>query len=115
MDPDMPFFEPDASVLEMLIVLARRVSFESYSTPDAWFWKLLENLELNRCTDYHYNDNVAREIERTLERFLDRRYSSDGVGGIFPLRQPAGDQRNIELWYQMSEYLREGEYVHNGP
>lgn len=114
-DPDIPWMGPDASVLEVLIALSRRVSFNSYSTPAAWFWKLLENLEIDRVTDAHYTQHIAEEIDIVLDHFLDRRYSADGLGSIFPLRESHGNQRTTEMWYQMAAYLEEGEYVNNGP
>lgn len=109
------WLDAPASVLEVLIALSRHVAFESYSTPQKWFWKLLENLDLKHYNDYHFNPDVERDVDDTLERLLERGYSSDGRGGLFPLRDPLHDQRRVELWYQMCAYILEGEDVHNGP
>ena len=31
----------------------------------------------------------------------------NGTGGLFPLKRPRVNQRRVEVWYQMSEYLME--------
>jgi hypothetical protein len=113
-DEDL-WLDAPASMLEVLVALSRRVAFESYSTPEKWFWKLLENLDLKHYNDYHFSNEIERDVDDTLERLIARGYSSDGRGGLFPLRDPQHDQRRVELWYQMCAYLLEGEDVHNGP
>lgn len=106
-DVDPMWYEIECSVLEMMVALARRVSFESYGTPSEWFWKLVENLELSRYTDDIYEISIAEEVEETLDRLVRRKYGRDGVGGLFPLRYAEQDQRRVEIWYQMSAYLLE--------
>lgn len=106
-DVDNDWLELGCSVLEMLIALARRVSFESEGTPAQQFWKLVQNLELDRYTDDIYEISIAEEVEDTLDRLIRRTYGRDGTGGLFPLRRARRDQRRIELWYQMSDYLLE--------
>lgn len=104
------------SFLEMVLVLSDRMAFESYGDMQGWFWKLMENLEVDKYTDFIYNKSVASEINHILDRVLDREYGPDGVGGLFPLRDNHGrDQRRVELWYQKEAYLLEGLSVHNGP
>lgn len=97
------------SILELLIGISRRLNFEDESRgPDEWFWCLIENLSLKR-----YNDRV-RFPERTVDEILDaliwRTYEPDGHGGLFPLRTPRADQRDVEIWYQLSAYLLENGY-----
>jgi len=112
---DASWMTLECSILEMLIALARRVAFESEGSPVGWFGTFLENLEINRYTDDIYEVSIAEEVNDTLDRLNDRTYSYEGVGGLFPLRNADRDQRTIEIWYQMSAYLLEGEYVANGP
>jgi hypothetical protein len=114
-DSDQPWGEVPASVLEVLIGIARRCSFESYGTPAEWFWKLMENLGLSMYRDSVYHDGLAEDVDRVLDQFLTRTYGKDGVGGLFPLRRTHPDQRRVELWYQMSAYLLENTEVANGP
>ena len=109
------WMELDCSMLEMLIALARRVSFESYSTATDWFWCMIQNLELGKYTDDIYEVSIMEEVEEALKNLNARNYGADGSGGLFPLRKPAMDQRRVEIWYQMQAYLLEGEYLQNGP
>lgn len=97
-------------MLEMILGLARRASFEDDGDTREWFWRLLENLDIARYTDMvcsRYPCN--QEIERVLNRVIYRVYEDDGHGGLFPLRYPDRDQREVELWYQLSAYLLEHE------
>lgn len=105
----------ECSMLEMMIALARRAAFESESEAADWFGTFLENIEIDRYTDARYNAEIAKEVDETLERVNKRTYSQDGTGGLFPLREATQDQRTVELWYQMSAYLLEGDRVANGP
>ena len=101
------------TVLEMLIGLSFRLEFETSQskwekTFNEWFWILIDNLEL----DYRSNIDISnteyeRKIERHIIRFLERRYKSNGEGGLFPLKNPKKDQKKIEVWYQMSAYILE--------
>lgn len=91
------------SFLEMLVALARRMCFEAEYTPQHWFWHLLENLGFEDC---HDGSGYSRSyVQRRMRIVMDRTYDGDGNGGLFPLRDPEEDQRQIELWYQMSAYL----------
>lgn len=99
------------SVLEMLIALSRRVSFEAdQGDPRAWFWELMHNLRLDSYTDAtHLSTAEHREVNHILETLMLRRYNRSGKGGLFPLRRPDKDQRNVDIWYQMNAYLNENE------
>lgn len=95
-----------ASVLEVLIGLSRRLSFEADGTAEGWAWQLIENLGLNLM----FNPMTRRKqtfVEGVLADLVWRHYKPDGQGGFFPLIQPKKDQRKVELWYQMSEYIGE--------
>lgn len=90
------------TVLEMMIALAGRMAYivwqpnEEDKTP-RMFWILINNLRLKPRS-------VGNEI--VIDHFLERRYASDGDGGLFPLKNPERDQTKVEIWYQMQEYLR---------
>ena len=105
---DEKWLNQEANVLEVLVALARRVSYEGGGEPDEWFWKLVSNLGLWQFTDESYSDWVAEQVDVALEIFMDREYSHNGEGGLFPLESTNADQREVELWYQMSYYLLEG-------
>lgn len=106
---DVPgYWESDqCSILEMLIALARRMSFESGDDPDYWFWTIMENLNLRQYVDEVYDDDVRITVDEILQAVNDRTYHADGTGGLFPLFHPGTDQRQVEIWYQMAHYLNE--------
>lgn len=95
------------SMLELFIVLSRQLAFEMDDSVQPWFWHLLENLNLEQFNDSVYDDEAEEEIAETLERVIWRTYKADGDGGLFPLRNPERDQREVELWYQLNAYLLE--------
>lgn len=93
------------SMLELLIGLSRRLAFETNAEPAEWFWDLLENLDLRQ-----YNDRAhipASKVDDILNTVIWRTYRRDGTGGLFPLQRAERDQRDIELWYQLSAYILE--------
>lgn len=104
---DASWMATPCNVLEMLVSLARRVSFESFGTPDQWFWKLIENLGFGDLTDEAYTYTTGEYVDVVLDNLLRRTYEPDGSGGLFPLTDPNQDQRQVEIWYQMAAYLLE--------
>lgn len=101
------WFEEGCSMLEMLIALSRRAAFEASGEPFEWFWIIVNNLNLRMYTDDVYGGNISEIVDGILDTVINRTYSPDGSGGLFPLLQPSSDQRKIEIWYQMSMYLLE--------
>lgn len=95
------------SMLEMLIALSRRASFESDKTPGEWFGLMLHNIGLAKYSDAHYSHEIAQDVDETLDRVIYRTYEPSGHGGLFPLHNTFYDQRKIELWYQLAEYILE--------
>jgi len=94
------------SVLEMLVALSRRLSFEAEGEPREWFWHMIKNLELDTFRD-PVHDRFREIIDAKLEKFIWRQYDFDGVGGLFPLENPREDQRKVEIWYQLGAYILE--------
>ena len=71
---------------------------------------MLTNLGVRDFNDDLYEkDNPEEEINLMLDEIIWRTYNYDGSGGLFPLREPVGDQRDVELWYQLCAYLIENE------
>lgn len=104
-DPD--WTRSPVSMLEVLIVLSRQLAFEMDDPVALWFWHLIEMMELEQFNDREYDDHAQEAIDSTLDRIIWRRYGPDGRGGLFPLRNPRQDQREVELWYQLNAYLLE--------
>lgn len=110
----------ECSVLEMLIGLARRIDYETVDpyTDDQddktvyWFWEMIDNLGLLMFDDESYVEYGGMyQVNKILKNFVERRYSRNGKGGLFPLNHSGKDQRRVEIWYQMSAYLNEREAV----
>ena len=104
-DVDDEWMSLGCSMLEMLVALSRRLSFESEGEPRVWFWHILRNIGLEV-----YNDTKPipfDAIDEQLNQIIWRTYEPDGTGGLFPLQWPEKDQRDIEIWYQLSAYILE--------
>lgn len=105
---DLSWISLGCSMLELLIGLSRRLSFEAEGESRGWFWKLIENLGLEK-----YNDNgphPEKEVDEILNQVIFRTYRRNGSGGLFPLRRAAEDQRDVEIWYQLCAYILEKGY-----
>ena len=97
------------SVLEMLIAFSRRAAFETDRTEREWFWTFLENLHLSELSDA--TTGISNRVRDILDVFVWRTYRRNGRGGMFPLRNPKQDQRELQLWYQLNDYLVENDIV----
>lgn len=104
MDPD--WMNLECSMLEMIIALSRRLSFQGGGEPRDWFWRLIDNLGLNIADQQRF---PRKRVEEVLDRQIWRTYQSNGAGGLFPLRHPHRDQRDVEIWNQLNAYLLENE------
>jgi hypothetical protein len=105
--PDDPNWRrhPACSVLEMLIAFSRRAEFMTGERAKDWFWEFVDNLGLRECTDGSGVD--PDEIVDILDQFVWRTYDHNGKGGILPVTDSNRDQREVEIWYQFSDYLFE--------
>lgn len=101
------------SVLEMLIGLSMRMEKELYKLDGdtsfvKYYWILIQNLGLYDLNDENYVEKNGDIIfEMSMDKFLNRKYKKNGKGGLFPLKKSNKDQRTVEIWYQMQEYLKE--------
>jgi hypothetical protein len=109
LDNDILF--SDCSVLEVLIGLCHRVSFDSVLSVDDCFWEFIHNLDLQNYTDTNYNESSYNQIAKKVSKFINRKYLPDGTGGLFPLKNPRENQQKVELWFQMSAYLIENDLI----
>lgn len=104
---DIHWREYGCSMLEMLIALSRRLSFNAEGEPLEWFWILVDKHLGIRFNDREWSVDAETEVLDTLEVLNWRKYKPSGEGGLFPLQHPNKDQRKVEIWYQMSAYLIE--------
>lgn len=101
------------NVLEMLIAFAEKIDFavmwneEDGDRTRLWFWTMVDNLGLLEYSDDVITQDFLNGVREKLVIMMDRRYSYNGEGGLFPLEHPQNDQRNVELWYQMQDFMRE--------
>lgn len=97
------------SFLEMSIALAMRIHNDIFehdpgSRPSRWFWLMMENCGLDAYTDECFDELMVNKL---MDRVIRRRYSKTGKGGFFPLKRPQADQKEVEIWYQMQQFLIE--------
>lgn len=102
-DPDPAWLSLGCSFLEMLIGLSRRLAFETDGDAPYWFWHLIGNMGLLGFNDR--SNYPKQDVEDRTSAVIWRTYDRNGNGGLFPLQETKKDQRRVELWYQLSEYL----------
>ena len=95
------------SVLEVIIALAIRIEGimdnpEYGDRTSQWFWGMMSNLGLNLMTDDVYDEDEAVKI---IYDFMERRYSPDGKGGLFYVKNCELDMTQIEIWEQLCIYI----------
>lgn len=107
------------SVFEMLVALADRMEqildeLDGECKTPIFFWQMIENLTLDRFSDEYFerlSESAQRSAEqrilKKLHKWMDRDIDYNGKGGIFPLRQPKRDQRDLDFWYQANAYILE--------
>jgi hypothetical protein len=97
------------SILEMMIALAFKCE-DVMDDPaigerfEQWFWHMIVSLGLGPMTDASFD---KREVEESIDRFLDHAYAPNGKGGLFTIRNCECDLRRVEIWKQMCWYLDE--------
>ncbi len=101
------FLSGPCSVLEMMVALAIKceeiMDDATYGDRTGqWFWQMVVSLGLGGMYDEAFDKGYSIQC---IERFLDRRYSSNGRGGLFTVRGAHRDMRDLEIWYQMDDYL----------
>lgn len=96
------------SVLELMIALAIRCEENIMSDPSygnrtqQWFWNMIANLGLHDMQDGSFDEVIFKKIMTT---FIERRYTHDGKGSLFYVRNCSEDMRNLEIWKQLFIYL----------
>ena len=102
------YLDGPCSILEMMIALAIKCEEETMSDPrfgdrtGQWFWDMIKSLDLKTMTDGRYD---SRYVDYVIDRFLNLGYDSNGRGGLFTIRNYPDDIRDLEIWYQLCEYL----------
>lgn len=123
--PDLPpeIKDSPASFLEVLVAFSIRIEQDMFGrtkknmNPKRWFFEMIENMFELDFTLLEDNSiykiivkgdlSVHEKLQKKIERVLERTYSYNGKGGLFPLKKCATDQRMEELWYQMQSYMQQ--------
>lgn len=97
------------SVFEVLVALSKKMDEDILSEPGQnrpakWFWTMLNNLGLMIYPDYSLN---ADEIRVKVDNWLEGRFMPNGSGSPFPLINPYRDQRCVDMWSQMNDWVNE--------
>jgi hypothetical protein len=101
-----PYWEHlPCSILEVFISFADRASFQTDIPLNVWFWEIIANLKLDEFRQVSSSDRY--QVDDILYNFIWRQYSPNGSGGMFPLSRTENDQREVEIWYQFSEYVED--------
>lgn len=104
-DADQDWLKLECSMLELLVGISRRLAYLTNAEPYEWFWEMIDNLKLSKYND---SENISRDrVEDILDQVIWRTYNFNGRGGLFPLKRPRQDQREIEIWYQLNAYVLE--------
>lgn len=102
------------SVLEMMIALALRLEQEILYDPEKTnicpniFWAMIDNMDLLKMSDDNFD---VEYVFLRVNGMLDRTYDYDGKYGLFSAKNPRGDFRKMEIWYQAQAYLIEHPYI----
>jgi hypothetical protein len=98
--------DEQCSVFEVLVAFADKAAFQIEDMNEQeWFWQFITNLRLEDYRRASTSDRFV--IIDILNRFVMRGYESNGDGGLFPLRRPKQDQREVEIWYQFCAYVED--------
>lgn len=111
---DTFLIDSPCSILEFLIGMAKRMNYvyarvDEDRTADC-FWMMMHNLGLEQFTNetcLDFTNEAYQAIESAVHMINDRAFEKDGTNGPFPLGVPRTNQRNVEYWYQMQQYVGE--------
>lgn len=101
--------EGSCSFLEMLVALAKKIELNfGMHTAHYWFWEMMRNMGLEAYTDEALVDHQNRlAVKKTIDNVLKKRSDSKNPVTLFPTKSVTMLQKNVEIWYQMSQYLVE--------
>ena len=88
------------SVLEVLVSVSKAMDENTSIPKEIWFWEMMSNMHLTFSENQNY-------ITKTINDWMDHKYSYVGVGSPFPLKTSSVDTRNLQLWDLMGMYINE--------
>ena len=101
--------EDHCGLLEMMVVLARRMADLMYESDnedltDYYFLLMWTNLGLDKFGGGRYDHQKVAKICTILNN---REYDEHGKGGLFRIKRPPSDIKDAEIWSQANWYLTE--------
>lgn len=107
------FRDKPCSVLEMMVALANRCDeeimydFDKGDRTNIWFYDMLVSLGIQDTTNDKWNIFTSDYVFSTIENFMRREFSPNGVGGLFVINNPKQDLRSVDFWTQMCWYANQ--------
>lgn len=102
--------EKPVSVLEVLIRLASdweheiMYDFKKGDRSSTWFWVMIDNLGLLIYSNGRFDRDKVEEI---VDVWTTRNFEKSGDGSIFPVKNWGSDQRKLEIWLQLQNFVME--------
>ena len=101
------------SFLELIISLAMRIDLDfmreinGIDNTRIYFWVLVRNLGILEFDDEHWGEDAIISIVNRLNIVQNRTYDPNGNGGLFPLENAEMDQRNVQIWNQLCQFVNQ--------
>lgn len=100
------------SMFEAIIGLAIRMNQALYNPnwnrTGVYFWELLRNVRFDKFDDWYISETGRLEIFEICDVINLRKYDRNGTnGGLFPIPWTHENMPDLELWYQLQQYLIE--------
>ena len=101
------------SFLELIISLAMRIDLDfmreinGIDNTRIYFWVLVRNLGFLSFDDDNWNEDSIISVVNRLNIVQERKYDFNGNGGLFPLENAEMDQRNVQIWNQLCQFVNQ--------
>jgi len=112
-DEILDFPNVPVSFLELIISLAMRIDMDfmrevnDVDNSRVYFWVIIKNLGFLKYDDESWTEDSIIEIVNRVNIVQDRKYDFNGNGGLFPLKEAKNDQRNVQIWNQLCNFVNE--------
>lgn len=98
------------SVFEVMVALAQRCESQIMADSEygdrttQWYNEMVVSLGLGSMYNARFD---ARRVHIAITKMMHHDFEPNGKGGLFTVRHPDRDMRNLELWAQMCDHLNE--------
>ena len=104
---------PRCTMFEMLTALAYRcesqlmLDYSNGYNVSRWWHIMIDNLDFRHLTDDNWTRGDDALVREKCEKFMQRAYKKNGVGGLFIIKNRKIDMRKEEIWKQLMAFLNE--------